>query len=323
MPGADASSHRPCVTPLWCFFRARDRARNRNRCFSSIITCRSDYDYEHLFAEHETQHKICIKYGGHMRKKPTSTNLPASEQATKRTYRQLVKTRLKAMRVVVQETDLSVYADCDVSAAAKEAIVRQRGYIENYIRRHPEFASRLTPWPADHLASPIVREMIEAGRDAQVGPMAAVAGAVAEHVGRSLRSNVDQVVIENGGDLYADASRDLRVAVYAARSPLSMKIGLKIGADQMPLAVCTSSATVGHSLSRGRADAVCVLSKSGALADAAATAIGNRVLSVGDIDPAIQWGRTIEGVTGILIVLGDKMGVWGRIELVPLELGNR
>lgn len=241
-------------------------------------------------------------------------------QTNERTYRQLVKTRLKAMRVMVQETDLSIYADCDVSAAAKEVVVRQRGYIENYIRQHPEFASRLTPWPADHLAPQIVREMIDAGREAQVGPMAAVAGAVAEQVGRSLRSKADQVVIENGGDLYADISQELRVAVYAASSPLSMKIGLKIDADQMPLAVCTSSGTVGHSLSRGRADAVCVLSKSCALADAAATAIGNHVLSVEDIDPVIQWGRTIEGVMGILIILGEKMGAWGRVVLEPLDL---
>jgi ApbE superfamily uncharacterized protein (UPF0280 family) len=247
---------------------------------------------------------------------------PDSKQTAKRTYRQLVKTRLKAMRVIVQETDLSIYADRDVSAAAKEAIVQQRGYIENYIRRHPEFATSLTPWPKDHLAAQIVSKMIDAGRDAQVGPMAAVAGAVAEQVGRSLRSSVDQLVIENGGDLYADASQDLRVAVYAARSPLSMKIGLKIDADRMPLAVCTSSGTVGHSLSRGRADAVCVLSKSCALADAAATAIGNHVLSIEDIDPAIQWGRTIEGVMGILIILGEKMGVWGRVELVSLGLDN-
>lgn len=247
---------------------------------------------------------------------------PDSKQTAKRTYRQLVKTRLKAVRVIVQETDLSIYADRDVSAAAKEAIVQQRGYIENYIRRHPEFASSLTPWPTDHLAPQIVRKMIDAGRDAQVGPMAAVAGAVAEQVGRSLRSSVDQVIIENGGDLYADASQDLRVAVYAARSPLSMKIGLKIDADRMPLAICTSSGTVGHSLSRGRADAVCVLSKSCALADAAATAIGNHVLSIEDIDPAIQWGRTIEGIVGILIILGEKMGVWGRVELVSLGLDN-
>jgi ApbE superfamily uncharacterized protein (UPF0280 family) len=258
-----------------------------------------------------------------MNKKTAPTNIPASGQTGKRTYRQLVKTRLKTVRVVVQETDLSIYADGDVWAAAREAIVRQRGYIENYIRRHPQFASRMIPWPADPLAPRIVREMIDAGHRAQVGPMAAVAGAVAEQVGRSIRSTTGQVVIENGGDLYADASHDLRIAVYAANSPLSLKMGLKISAQRMPLAVCTSSGTVGHSHSRGRADAACVVSKSCAVADAAATAIGNRVKTGEDIDPAIHWGRKIEGVEGILIILGEKMGAWGGIELAPLGFAKK
>ncbi len=257
-----------------------------------------------------------------MKMKPTTANLPDSKHTTKRTYRQLVKTRLKAMRVVVQETDLGIYADHDVSASAKEAVIRQRGYIENYIRRRPDFAASLNPLPTDELAPQIVKDMMEAGRKAQVGPMAAVAGAVAEHVGRTLRSDAEQIIIENGGDLFADTSQDISIAVYAAKSPLSLRIGLKISADQMPIAVCTSSGTVGHSLSKGRADAVCVLSRSCPLADAAATAIGNRVSTTKDIDPAIQWGRTIDGVMGILIILGEKMGAWGQIELVPLELGN-
>jgi ApbE superfamily uncharacterized protein (UPF0280 family) len=258
-----------------------------------------------------------------MKKKPTSADLPDSRQAAKRTYRQLVKTRLNAMRVIVQETDLSIYADRDVSATAKEAVIRQRGCIENYIRRHPDFAASLNPLPMDDLAPRIVKDMLGAGRSAQVGPMAAVAGAVAEHVGRTLRSEADQIIIENGGDLFVDTFQDISIAIYAANSPLSLRIGLKISADRMPLAVCTSSGTVGHSLSKGRADAVCVLSRSCPLADAAATAIGNRVSTSEDIDPAIQWGRTIDGVMGVLVILGEKMGAWGRIELVPLELGNR
>ena len=255
-----------------------------------------------------------------MKKKPTPANLPDSKQTTKRIYRQLVKTRLKATRVIVQETDLCIYADRDVSTSAKEAVIRQRGYIENYMRRHPDFAPSLNPLPMDDLAPKIVKDMMDAGRKAQVGPMAAVAGAVAERVARILRADADQIIIENGGDLFADASQDITIAVYAADSPLSLRIGLKISADLMPLAACTSSGTVGHSLSKGRADAVCVLSRSCPLADAAATAIGNRVLTTEDIDPAIQWGRTIDGVMGILVVIGEKMGAWGRIELVSLDL---
>jgi uncharacterized protein len=117
-----------------------------------------------------------------------------------------------------------------------------------------------------------------------------------------------------------NVAHDLTIAVYAATSPLNLKVGLKISASPMPIAVCTSSGTVGHSHSEGCADAVCVVSLSCPLADAAATAIGNRVSVAADIDPAIQWGRSIEGVSGILIVLGKKMGMWGQMELVPLDM---
>ena len=87
----------------------------------------------------------------------------------------------------------------------------------------------------------------------------------------------------------------------------------------MPRAVCTSSGTIGHSLSLGVADAVCVVSESCPLADAAATAIGNRVEGAGDIQGAIDWGRGISGVDGIVVVIGDKMGAWGGVELVRIE----
>jgi ApbE superfamily uncharacterized protein (UPF0280 family) len=237
-----------------------------------------------------------------------------------RSYRQLVQTRLTPVRVVIQETDLSIYADRDVQTVSKEAVIEQRGYIENYIRRHPEFPTCLTPWPTDPMAPEIVRHMIDAGQKARVGPMASVAGAVAEHVGRCLISEALEIIIENGGDLYLNVAHELTIAVYAATSPLSLKVGLKISATQMPIAVCTSSGTVGHSRSEGCADAVCVVSLSGPLADAAATAIGNRVSVATDIDSAIRWGKSIEGVLGILIIFEKEMGVWGQIELVPLDI---
>jgi len=84
----------------------------------------------------------------------------------------------------------------------------------------------------------------------------------------------------------------------------------------MPIGICTSSATVGHSVSLGRADAVCVLSDSAILADAAATAVGNRVQKDSDIKKALEFGLGIEGVLGVLIIMGDKLGVQGSIEIV-------
>jgi ApbE superfamily uncharacterized protein (UPF0280 family) len=145
--------------------------------------------------------------------------------------------------------------------------------------------------------------------------MAAVAGAVAEHVGTELRFHSKEVVVENGGDIFLDARRDLTVGIFAGDSSLSDKLAIRIPAEKMPLGVCTSSGTVGPSLSFGQSDAVTVTSSSTALADAAATAIGNRAGSAEDIDRALTFGQTIPGVSGIIIIIGDRMGVWGDLEL--------
>jgi len=227
------------------------------------------------------------------------------------------------MRVTVQETDLSVYANGLTPDAVKDAVIAQRGYLEGYLRRFPRFAKTLAPWPEDSLAPLIVQEMIQAGQRAGVGPMAAVAGAIAGRVGTELLGRTDDIIIENGGDIFIKTEHPLTVGVFAGNSPLSLTIGLKIQSSELPTSVCTSSGSVGHSLSKGNADAVCVISASCALADAAATAIGNRVVDHTDIEAAIQWGRTIDGIEGILVILADKMGMWGRIQLEPLSAAGK
>lgn len=166
----------------------------------------------------------------------------------------------------------------------------------------------------DKMAPPIVRDMLKASITANVGPMAAVAGAMAEFVGKDMEPKSSQVIVENGGDIYANSKVDLRVGIFAAESPLSNKLILKIQKEHMPIGICTSSATVGHSVSLGKADAVCVLSRSAALADAAASAIGNMVKKASDIKPAIETGSKIEGVLGIVVVIGKNMGAYGIVE---------
>lgn len=232
-----------------------------------------------------------------------------------RTYRQLVHGHMPPMRVTVQETDLNVYTNKITPEQVREAVIEQRGYIEGYIQRYPEFSNTLKPWPDDLTAPPIIQEMIAAGKNIGVGPMAAVAGAVAERVGRSVLIPSNDLIIENGGDIFLSTRRTLSVGIYAGHSPLSLKVSLKIKPSIEPLAICTSSGTVGHSLSYGKCDAVCVVSRSCALADASATAIGNRIKCSDDIQTAIGWGRKIPGILGILIIMGDKMGMWGEIEL--------
>ena len=218
----------------------------------------------------------------------------------------------------MKETDLFVRAEIDLSRETRESILKYRHQIETYIETVPDFERNLVPIRDDRYAPAIVQEMIRTSRLAQVGPMAAVAGAIAESVSKDLLALSGEVIVENGGDIFLSIRKERVIGIYAGSSPLSLKIGIRIDRDESPIGVCTSSGTVGHSLSFGRADAVCILSASAALADAAATSVGNLVHSKEDIEKGLERGKEIPGVLGALILVGDKIGAWGKVELVQL-----
>lgn len=236
-----------------------------------------------------------------------------------RTYRNLVNPgNLASFQVVVQETDLQVHADRSLIEEVRDLVLQYRGQVEAYIQKYPEFLSTCRPWPMTGLVPEIVADMINAAGRAGVGPMAAIAGAIAEHVGKGLLHYSDQVVVENGGDVFIKTNLPVTVGIFAGPSPLSMRIGLQLGGNQQAVAVCTSSGTVGHSFSLGKADAVCVVAEGCALADAAATSIANRIGSPADIDAALDAGKRMAEITGIVVVVADRLGVWGQLEVVPL-----
>jgi uncharacterized protein len=233
-----------------------------------------------------------------------------------RTYRNFVAgNSLTSFQICEEQTDLFIRADLDLSRQASASVYLNRNHLKNYIQSHPFFLTALRPLPEDPLAPPIVQTMLKAGRCAGVGPMAAVAGAMAEFVGHDLLKDTSTIIVENGGDIYLKTTRELNIAVFAGSSPLSYQIALKIKPGETPLGICTSSATVGHSLSFGIADAVCVKAKSAALADAAATAIGNSVQKKREIKNSLEAGKNIRGVLGILIIVENAMGVIGDMEL--------
>ena len=236
-----------------------------------------------------------------------------------RTYRNLVRTDdLVKFEVVVKETDLLVQAERDLSQETRESILKYRHQLETYIAMNPEFQESLVPLADDPYAPEIVKQMIQTSQRAGVGPMATVAGAMADMVSRDLLKLSKEVIVENGGDIYLASFKERTIGIYAGDSPLSLKIGIVISPDDTPLGICTSSGTVGPSLSFGRADAVCILSKSSAFADAAATAVGNVVKEKKDISLGLGRAREIDGVLGTLIIFEEKMGVWGRIKLTRI-----
>jgi len=237
----------------------------------------------------------------------------------KRTYRNLVKTDdLIKFEVVVKETDLLVRAERDLSQETRESVLKYRHQLETYIAMNPEFQKSLVPLTDDPYAPEIVKEMILTSQLAHVGPMAAVAGAMAEWVSKDLLKLSKEVIVENGGDIFLATSKERTIGIYAGDSPLSFKIGIVIQPKETPLGICTSSGKVGPSLSLGKANAVCILAKSSTLADAAATAVGNVVKEKKDIEWGLERGKGIVGVLGTLIIFEEKMGVWGNIKLIQL-----
>lgn len=246
------------------------------------------------------------------------------ESYVERDYRQaVIGKNLVSSRVCIEETDLHILADRDVTVMARELVVRCRLQLESYIQKNPLFLSSLTPLPLEPFAPPIVQEMLQAGYDAGVGPMAAVAGTVARYVGTGLlAAGVREVIVENGGDIFLSRTEDCTVAIFAGQSPLSYNVGVRISREQMPCGVCTSSGTVGHSLSFGDADSVTVIADSAALADAAATRLGNEVGrgrgDKGAVNHALAQTKDIQGIRGVVIICGEVMGAAGDVELVRL-----
>ena len=239
------------------------------------------------------------------------------ELGKERFYRSWASGRgLCGFTATVAETDLQIFADLAMPGEAEAAVRRVRRDIELYAVGHDGFLMSLKALEALPGAPNVVRQMCEAGSLYAVGPMAAVAGAVAEYVGRSLLERSTQVIVENGGDIFFKTDKPPVFGLYAGkRSSFTGRIsftprGIVAGG------VCTSSGTVGHSISFGRADAVAVLARTSALADAAATAIANTIRDAKDVQRAIDVEKERGIVDGGLIAIGDTLGAWGSLEIM-------
>jgi len=242
-----------------------------------------------------------------------------------RTYRNLHSGKdLFHFRVVVGETDLDIavrngqYRE-DIADQVKDYVIQTQRLLIKYIESDPDFLTALQPHRPLPGAPCAVIEMCEKTKLAGVGPMAAVAGLFSESVGKLLARYSRDVIVENGGDIWLKSSRVRRVGIYAGSSPFSYRIGMEILPSRTPLGICTSSGTIGHSLSFGCADAVVIVSPSAVLADAAATAACNMVQTCGDLEKAVSFALNIPGVAGAAAIMGDKMAVRGEVKLVPLD----
>jgi ApbE superfamily uncharacterized protein (UPF0280 family) len=226
---------------------------------------------------------------------------------------------LISFRVLIKETDLLVSCSRDLTQQTRDRVYHYRRQLEEYIGSKSDFLSTLLPYPEDPFAPEIVREMISASRMFGVGPMAGVAGAIAQFVGSDLLKHAHEVIVENGGDIFVATKRPTTVSIFAGTSQLSNELGLIIDPEDMPTGICTSSGTVGHSLSLGTADAVCIVAQSASIADAAATALGNRITKRSKLKSTVESMREFKDIKGGVVIIGKTMATWGQIELTRIH----
>lgn len=228
---------------------------------------------------------------------------------------------LLSFQVQEGETDLWIGTKKNLYKEARDSVLKYRKQISSWISDNQTFLSSMVPIPQPSVfCPPIIREMIRTSTLGGVGPMATVAGAIAEFVGRDLSPDSDELIIENGGDIYLISKKERIVGIYAGdNSPFTGKLGLRIKPENTPLGICASSGKIGHSISLGQSDIVITISPSTPLADAAATAVGNLIHSERDIQSGIDFAQKIKGLRGIVLIKDDKMGIWGDIDLTPTQ----
>jgi len=245
----------------------------------------------------------------------------------KRTYRtQFNASRFQAFEVKHLETDLWIGVNPssfkeEMKESALSKIKELRLKLDEYISIEPLFKKSLKPFLLNENAPNEALEMAAAAEKAEIGPMSTVAGLFAREVGEMLLQNfsVDEMVIENGGDIYVLIKNELVLSVFAGESALSERIALVIPANKSKLGICTSAGTVGPSLSFGKADAVVVICEDVLLADAYATAFGNKVKSAKDVEKVITQSEKYPEILSLLIICEDKIGVRGEFEMRILK----
>jgi len=229
-------------------------------------------------------------------------------------------------RWVFRETELTIKADDERAIrAAIRASLEARRQIERFVARCPEFRSSLEPLHLDGDSHPrVVSLMLRASEIAGTGPFAAVAGSISQVAAEAgARSGATNILVDNGGDISIIGNRDFRVGIYAGDSPISGRFVLSVGVNDLPLGICTSSGSVGHSTSFGEADAVVVAADEASVADAVATAVANEVRGA-EVESSIKKGleraNDISEIRGCLIVRGGHIGVIGKLpEVLPLQ----
>jgi len=244
----------------------------------------------------------------------------SSSYADRDIYRNKISAEGKySFRLDYKHSGLFIICDRDIGSELEEPVRSFYADIETVIAGWPTFEKSLVPLKARDHYPPVVKDMCLAGEVFNVGPMASIAGALCDHLAKSIGRRCNFLMIENGGDVYIKSSSPLEVGIFTKNSYFKDKLTLLIEVGQTPCGICSSSGSFGHSLSFGKSDLVTVLSGNAIQADAAATAIANTIKCEEDIDAAITRFKKYSQIKGLIIIKNKRIGLWGRLQLAPVQ----
>lgn len=203
---------------------------------------------------------------------------------------------------------------CDCFDVVTVEIIRQRKILEGYLREHPDFQQSLKPVELRPNAPEVARRMAHAAKLVGVGPMAAVAGTMAQLAAEAgLAAGAEEVIVENGGDIYLQIVEPVVIGLFAGGSEKINRLAFELQPEDTPISICSSSGKMGHSMSLGQCDLATVVAKEAALADAAATLAANLVKKTDDIESTLNQINGIDGIIGVLIVKDGNIGLSGNL----------
>ena len=210
--------------------------------------------------------------------------------------------------------DTNLRVACEAFDLVTRTVVEERRRLERYIAGQPEFQTALVPVVLQDNAPEVARRMAAAADLTGLGPMASVAGTLAQlGVEAAQAAGCREAIVENGGDIFIHSDTTVTIGIYAGNNAIGNQLAFCIPPEDLPLSLCSSSSKMGHSLSFGQCDLATVVARDGALADSAVTLVCNLIRSEGDLMPVLGDVGTIKGISGIFAVKNGKVGMWGHL----------
>ncbi len=222
-----------------------------------------------------------------------------------------------------KETIVTILCEEKYILIGEDRLMQCRKILEDYIRKYPQFGTTHKPYEPIREADELILRMCSESARARVGPMASVAGTFAlESLTAMLEAGAEEAVVDNGGDIALQIREPVTISIYAGNSQIR-DLAFVIEPGDKPLGICTSSGTVGHSFSYGKADAAIVISHNVTLADAVATALGNRVHTKTDFKECFQFLEKLNEIKGAMVIVQNEVALWGKLpELIHCSMNQ-